>query len=479
MPDSSKKVVAIAGATGFVGSLLVPLLSRDFRVVALARSPRPSASGDVEWRACDLFSSTSTRAALAGVDVAIYLVHSMMPSSRLFQGDFRDTDLLLADNFAKACRRAGVQQIVYLGGLVPNSGFVSHHLQSRLEVEEVLRASGIPVTCLRAGMVVGPGGSSFEILRALVLRLPWMILPAWTRSAGQAVFVDDVLAVLQASLVEPAFRGRTFDLVNGESLSYEDLLKQTAVALGKKRLMVPVPIASTGFSKRWIQLFSNASYELVSPLVDSLQCDLPTLQPSPEIAKHIRFPTFASMVVETLRRSESQPTPARVRKPRIQRTTVRSIQRLPSIPNHDAHFISNEYTNWLPQFFRPFLRVERLPGTPRIAFFLAIVSTPLLVLEFIDQGADRARYKFHIVGGLLTRTTNTGWFEFRQVAQRRYTLASIHEFVPALPWLVYICTQAPVHARVMRSFGRHLTRLNAGEPAALGPSQATPGAGAP
>jgi uncharacterized protein YbjT (DUF2867 family) len=471
-----KTVVAIAGATGFVGSHLMPLLSRDFHVVALARSPRSSESSDVEWRACDLFSSTSTQAALAGVDVAVYLVHSMMPSSRLFQGDFRDTDLLLADNFVKACTRAGVRQIVYLGGLVPDSGFVSHHLQSRLEVEGVLQSSTIPVTCLRAGMVVGPGGSSFEILRALVMRLPWMILPKWTRSAGQAVFLDDVLSVLRASLTDPAFRGRTFDVVNGETLSYEDLLRQTAAALGKKRLMVPVPIASTGFSKRWIQLFSNASYELVSPLVESLQCDLPRLQPTPEVARYIRYPTFASMVAETLRRAGGAATPARTKAPRAQRATVRSIQRLPSLPNHDSHFISNEYISWLPQFFRAIIRVERVPGTPRIVFRLAFVSTPLLVLELIDQGADRARDKFHIVGGLLTKTTNTGWFEFRQLAHRRYTLAAIHEFVPALPWLIYIFTQAPVHARVMRSFGRHLSRLSAGGPPALETS--TSGAGA-
>jgi hypothetical protein len=316
-------------------------------------------------------------------------------------------------------------------------------------------------------MVVGPGGSSFEILRALVMRLPWMILPKWTRSAGQAVFLDDVLSVLQASLTDPAFRGRTFDLVNGESLSYEDLLRQTAAALGKERLMVPVPIASTGFSKRWIQLFSNASYELVSPLVDSLQCDLPKLQPTPEIARHIRYPTFASMVAETLRRTKVGPTTASIKAPRAHRTTVRSIQRLPSLPDHDSSFISNEYIRWLPQFFRAIIRVERVTGTPRILFRLAFVSAPLLVLELIDQGEDRTRNKFHIVGGLLTKTTNTGWLEFRQLAHRRYTLAAIHEFVPALPWLIYIFTQAPVHARVMRSFGRHLSRLNAGEPPAL------------
>jgi uncharacterized protein YbjT (DUF2867 family) len=464
---TSRRVVAIAGATGFIGSHLIPLLSRHFRVVALARSPRTSESPDVEWRACDLFSATSTQAALAGVDVAIYLVHSMMPSSRLFQGDFRDTDLLLADNFVKGCVRGGAQQIVYLGGLVPPAGFVSHHLQSRLEVEGVLQSSGIPVTCLRSGMVVGPGGSSFEILRALVHRLPWMILPKWTRTAGQAVFLDDVLAVLEASLVDPALRGRTFDVVNGESPSYADLLRQTATALGKKRVMVSVPISSTGFSKRWIQLFSKASYELVSPLVDSLQCALPNLQPTPEIARYIRYPTFASMVAETMRRTEGQASPAPAKAPRPQRATVRSIQRLPAMPDHDARFVSNEYMRWLPQFFRPMIRVERVAGTPRVLFRLALVKMPLLVLELIDQGADRSRDKFHIVGGLLTKTTDTGWLEFRQIAGRRYTLAAIHEFVPSLPWLIYVFTQAPVHAQVMRSFGRHLARLNAGGPPAV------------
>jgi uncharacterized protein YbjT (DUF2867 family) len=458
-----KTVVAIAGASGFVGSHLIAALGEEFHVVALARGPRAPADAGarIEWRACDLFSSTSTHAALVGVDVAVYLVHSMMPSSRLFQGDFHDTDLLLADNFAKACAHAGVKRIVYLGGLVPEGGFVSQHLTSRLEVEGVLASTGVPVTCLRGGMVVGPGGSSFEILRALVLRLPWMLLPKWTRSSGAAVFLDDVIRVLVASLVDPAFAGRTFDLVNGESLSYEDLLRQTAAALGKRRFMLPVPIASTGFSKRWVQLFSRSSYELVSPLIDSLQCDLPRLQPSAEIAPHIRYPTFAGMVEETLRRSANEPTRAPPKRARPAQATVRSIQRLPAMPDHDSEFIANEYMHWLPELFGAVIRVTRVPGTPRITFSLAFLAKPLLVLEYVDQGSDRARNKFHIVGGLLSKTTTTGWLEFRQVAHKRYTLAAVQEFVPALPWLLYVLTQAPVHGWVMHRFGLHLARLKA------------------
>lgn len=456
-----RPIVAIAGATGFVGSRLIPALSDDFHVVSLSRSAASGAARQSELRECDLFSLTSTRAALAGVDTAVYLVHSMMPSSRLFQGDFHDTDLLLADNFAKACVHAGVKRIIYLGGLVPGEGYVSPHLQSRLEVETVLQSSGIPVTCLRAGMVVGPGGSSFEILRALVTRLPWMILPKWTRSAGQAVFIDDVIAVLRAAVTDPAFAGKTLDLVNGESLTYEDLLRQTAEALGKKRYMLPVSIASTGFSKRWVQLFSGASYELISPLVDSLQCDLPQLQPAPEIAPFIRYPTYRSMVAETLRRPSAKESTQRrsATRRRNEPSTVCSIQRLPPMPDVDAQFISNAYMAWLPKFFRAVIRVGRVDGAPnRIAFSLVLVKPPLLVLELIDQGTDRARDKFHIVGGVLSRTTTTGWLEFRQIADRRFTLASIHGFVPALPWILYIMSQAPVHAWVMHAFGRYLAR---------------------
>jgi hypothetical protein len=181
--------------------------------------------------------------------------------------------------------------------------------------------------------------------------------------------------------------------------------------------------------------------------------------PEPTIARHVRFPTFASMLEETLRRSEGIRRAAPAKAKRVQDKTVRSIQRLPPMPDHDARFLSNEYIDWLPQFFRAIIRAARVPGTTRVTFSLAFLPWPLLVLELIDQRTDRARDKFHIVGGILSKTTTTGWFELRQVAHRQYTLAAIHGFVPALPWLVYICTQAPVHAWVMHAFGRHLRQV--------------------
>jgi uncharacterized protein YbjT (DUF2867 family) len=452
--------IAIAGASGFVGRSLIEALRRTHSVKALGRTSSASARPGVEWRETDLFSFRSALAALSDIDVAIYLVHSMMPSSRLFQGSFHDTDLLLADNFAHACKKNGVKRIVYLGGLAPE-GYVSPHLQSRMEVEGVLRSSGIPVTVLRAGMIVGPGGSSFEILRSLVQKLPVMILPRWTQSRTQAVFIDDVIEVIKVAAEKDVLEGKTVDLVNGEPLTYQTILKSAASAMGLRRWMLPVPIASTGFSKLWVQIFGNSTYELVSPLIDSLLCDLPQMKPSDQIAPLIRYHRFETMLLETMKREPgAQP---RLRRRVNRADSVRSVQRLPAVPQN-CDWIAGEYLRWLPSIFRTVVTVRTLAGADRVGFFLTGMASPLLVLESAREAQGLSRAKFNIVGGLLTKTSDTGWLEFRQIDDKRYTLASIHEFVPRLPWPVYVCTQAPLHRLVMFLFGKHLAASAEGPP---------------
>jgi len=445
--------VAIAGASGFVGKNLISSLKANHSIRALGRSKPAVSDPIVEWKATELFSASSTIEALKGVEVAIYLVHSMMPSSKLFQGNFHDTDLLLADNFANACKENGVRQIIYLGGLVPE-GYISPHLQSRKEVESVLQSSGVPVTVLRAGMIVGPGGSSFEILRSLVRKLPLMVLPKWTQSDTQAIFIDDVVSVISHSIQNTEFFNKTIDVVNGENLTYEQILKKTATVLKLKRLMFPVPIASTGFSKLWVQIFGNSTYELVSPLIDSLLCDLPQLQTPSEIASQIRYPKFEGMIEETLKRDIGAP-PKRPKRRMTHQDSVRSIQRLPAV-SQNCHWIAMEYMRWLPTFFPAILKVNTVSETQRIEIALTFFRKPLLSLQYVRGALAESRDKFHIVGGLLTKTSTTGWLEFRQVDHKKYTLAAIHEFIPRLPWMIYIWTQAPLHRFVMRAFGRHL-----------------------
>jgi uncharacterized protein YbjT (DUF2867 family) len=453
--------VVVAGASGFVGEHLVrELAAQGASVVGLSRTQRQAQTPGVSWREVDLYSAKSTALGVEGAEVAIYLVHSMKPSTTLFQGDFHDTDLLLADNFARACQKHGVQRIIYLGGLVPK-GHISLHLESRREVEDVLASTGVPLTVFRAGMIVGPGGSSFEILRSLVKRLPLMVLPSWTRRRTQAVFIDDVLRVLTASVWDSTFANQTLDLVNGETLRYADLIDQMGEVLGVRRLGIPFPIESTGFSKLWVSLVSGTDYQLVSPLIDSLLCDLPSPGPDPKVARLIRYPNFRSMAHEALRRAQTAEAGKRSKSPKAKRRwrTVRSIQRLTRLESKDCHWISTEYMRWLPGAFYSWIEVDVDRESGRIQFRFKGIDTPLLKLQYIHGDFDEDRMKFHIVGGLLSATEDTGWLEFRQVKHRHYTLAAIHEFVPSLPWPVYLMTQALLHSWTMSRFRAHLERV--------------------
>ena len=221
---TDRPTVAIAGASGFVGSALRRALPADYDLVGLTRSPNRAARSDdgdpIRWRHCDLYSLREVEDGLRGADLAIYLVHSMLPSSRLTQGTFADLDLILADNFARAARRAGVRQIVYLSGLLPDdTEHLSRHLRSRWEVERALAGHGVPVTTLRTGLVVGKGGSSLRILVNLVRRLPAMLLPSWTESDTQSIALRDVVRAVRLVLVAPGRFGRTFDVAGPEVMS--------------------------------------------------------------------------------------------------------------------------------------------------------------------------------------------------------------------------------------------------------------------
>jgi uncharacterized protein YbjT (DUF2867 family) len=446
--------VTITGASGFVGQQMLSSAPENWQINALSRGNAKSRVGNVTWRQADLFSLQSSTDALKETDVAIYLVHSMLPSTRLFQGNFADADLLIADNFAHACVKNGVQQIIYLGGLVPTEN-VSKHLASRQEVEEVFKASGIPYTIFRAGMVAGQGGSSFEILRNLVINLPGMILPQWTQVKTQVIYIDDLIRLLSTAVMHKDFFNKTIDAVNGESLTYESLIRTTCRALGKKPFLFRVPINSTKFSKLWVSIFGKTNYELASPLIDSLLCELPQDPPSKLISPLIREVTFAGMLEKILKIPAQKIK--RVKTKLIHPNTVRSIQRLPSAPSANCDEIAREYENWLQKVLLGLIKVKSDPQIGLVTFRL-IGLWPLLILKPIISEPDMQRAKFHIVGGLLSKRSDCGWLEFRQIADRKFTLVSINEFIPTLPWYIYRFTQAVIHKWTMTSFSEHLAK---------------------
>lgn len=242
--STHRPVVAIAGATGFIGRALCRSLAGEFPIVGLTRRPEhPHGNPGVDWRSCDLFSTLECERALAGVDVGVYLVHSMIPSARMTQGGFQDLDLILADNFSRAARHNGLSRIIFLGGIVPPEPMekLSRHLRSRLEVEHTLGSRGIPLTTLRASIVIGPNGTSFSIFRNLLQRLPFIPCPEWSRSRTQPIALDDLLNLFRYCLLNPHHTIGCYDIGCPDIVSYRELLERTAIQMNRKRFFLMSP----------------------------------------------------------------------------------------------------------------------------------------------------------------------------------------------------------------------------------------------
>ncbi|MBH47463.1 MAG: epimerase [Halobacteriovorax sp.] len=448
-----KPKIAIAGASGFVGRWLIQQLLPSFDVIALSRSPIQSDDPGLEWRCVDLFSVTSTTEALVGCDFAVYLVHSMQPNSRLTQGTFEDNDLIIADNFSIACETHNIKQIVYLSGIIPRVDQLSEHLRSRFEVEEILASRNSALTTLRAGMVVGPKGSSFRIMELLLKRLPMMILPAWTQTPSQAVALSRVIASLVKVINNPTWYNRSIDLGCADIINYAQMLRRCGKFLNLRRFYISIPIKSTSFSKLWVSLVSGTPIELASPLIDSLKYPIiPNLDSMKELGT-FEQQSFETLLTEALRDVKLE----RLKKNRVtevKENNVRSIQRLPSLPSLEARDLANEYMLWLPKFFKFFIKVII---HNQKAYFKCLGFT-LLELTHIEQRSNSTRHLFFITGGVLCKRHDHGWLEFRQINNRKWTISAIHEFVPTLPWWIYRFTQAPLHSFVMKRFGRYLKK---------------------
>lgn len=453
----NRPVIAIAGARGFIGQALVQSLQSDNHVIALTRHPPKEQTGEVEWRKCDLFSLKQAEEALHGAEIAIYLVHSMIPQAKLTQAGFDDLDLLCADNFARAAKKCGVKRIVYLGGLIPDDERLSAHLRSRREVEETLRAHGVPVTVLRAGLIFGWRGSSFQILYKLVRRLPVMILPRWTLSLTQPIALSDVMTSFRYSLEHPETAGGTYDLLSVPALSYADLLKRTARFLGKKLHGIDIPFFTPTLSVLWVRLVTGANKQLIRPLVGSLKhsmvAESKRLLPAPK-SPHVFYEDILKEALD----GQPKGQPYRFSKTVYSDKDVRSVQRLPLPPGWNASDVAKEYMKWIGNVMRPFFKVT-MTDKGECDFSTRFVPLKLLSLHLSLERSSTDRPIFYITGGVLAHEVVPDRLEFREVLGRRFVLAAIHDFRPRLPWLLYRLTQAIIHGYVMRRFGKHLEKI--------------------
>lgn len=469
--SSSRPRVALAGTSGFIGAALCEALGDRFDLRILTRSltrraPRPQD----EVRSCDHFSRLELARALEGVDYAVYLVHNRDPSARLDQAQSRDMDLLVADNFAWAAARNGVRQILCRAPLLAATERPTE--RDAQEREAVLASRGVPLTVLRTGLVVGPGGELARLLVQMVQSLPRIPLPHLATNEIRPLTLEALLRAFQHCVGRAETFGGSFDIFGPEPTSLRRMLEDTADLLGR-----PVHIAP------WGELPQGAFAALLRRLNPSLHPDFITYlldmfsaeshgQENPVQQAVTRDWTPLKQCLGRSLQESLQPPAEATGSQRIlddeairQVGRVRSIQRLRLPQGRNAEWVAERYFPWLGALMSLFVATARdAEGSWTVRLRLARLL--LLRLEFKPTHSTPDRRMYFITGGALARMLGgrTARLEFRDLLGGRFTLFAIHDFNPALPWFFYRYTQAVIHGLVMKGFQGHMEQAAEGGP---------------
>jgi uncharacterized protein YbjT (DUF2867 family) len=454
-----KKKILIVGASGFVGEYLTKRLFKNeaYELYGISRSERPEKKGMINWIKADLYSLREIEKALEGIDYAIYLVHSMSPTARLDQGNFQDYDIIMADNFARAAKKSELIQIIYLGGILPFDGQLSRHLISRLEVENTLSYSKIPLTTLRAGMIIGHGGSSFTLLMRFVQALKFIPLPPWSKLLTQPIDIENVIDYIEHCLANSEFYDKSFDIAGDEVLSYENLIKKICEVKSLKRHYFRIPELPTNISVWAFRQLTHSPKALVLPLMESVTHSVIAHEERVlKVLKIKKITLFESIKkVDANLKNDPHAFAGSLKKS----NTVRSVQRMQLPPNVRADVISFSYLHWLTRYFRYIIKVEKDMQYLHIKFFF--LKAPLLTLQHDYHKSVPDRQVFSIKGGLLVKDSeHSGIMEFREILNGKFLIVALHNYRPSLPWWIYVPTQAVLHRIIMKSFSDWLNSLS-------------------
>lgn len=265
---TSRASILVTGANGFIGRRLRKRLVDDgFAVRCLVRNAAAHAPDGCETVQGDMLEPETLDSALKGIDTAYYLVHSMSGGRDGFERRDRDA----AGNFVAAAERAGVRRVIYLGGLGETGDHLSEHLKSRLEVAEILKKGRFATTFLRAAVIIGSGGASFEMVKSLVERLPLMIVPRWVTTRCQPIAVGDVIAYLAGCLSDERTSGLTFDIGGPDIITYREMMERFARIEGRRLFILPVPVLTPKLSSYWVGFITPVAPSVSMPLIEGLR----------------------------------------------------------------------------------------------------------------------------------------------------------------------------------------------------------------
>ena len=459
------KKILLTGASGYIGSHLMNKLKDNYEIIAISRNiENKSNEHNVTWKAADLFDLNEITEVMEDIDIAIYLVHSMMPSAKLTQASFEDMDALLADNFAKAASYNKVQHIVFMSGLIPNTSELSPHLRSRLECEQILGSYGVPVSTLRAGLIIGSKGSSYPILKKLVDRLPGLLLPKWAYNTTLPVAIDDVIDGLYKIVERNPNENESIDIGGPSHMTYKDLFKQTAEVLDKRLPTIDLPIIPIWLSKYWVKLISGVPKEMVYPLMDSLIHDM--IRNDENIVKDISIGKidYKESVRNALEEeTKTQKKGKSSRKGDIK--DVRAISRVVLPKDVNMIQLAESYANFLNRITLNVVNSDF--NEDNFTISVPCLNKDLLLLSKDFKASNNERILYRIVGGDFALDSDGGnaRLEFRRLPNSDACIIALQEYEPTLPWWVYKYTQAKVHKSVMNLFKFKINsqRTNKGE----------------
>lgn len=446
------KKILLTGASGYIGSHLMNKLKDNYEIIAISRNiENKSNEHNVTWKAADLFDLNEITGVMEDIDIAIYLVHSMMPSAKLTQASFEDMDALLADNFAKAASYNKVQHIVFMSGLIPNTSELSPHLRSRLECEQILGSYGVPVSTLRAGLIIGSKGSSYPILKKLVERLPGLLLPKWAYNTTLPVAIDDVIDGLYKIVERNPNENESIDIGGPSHMTYKDLFKQTAEVLDKRLPTIDLPIIPIWLSKYWVKLISGVPKEMVYPLMDSLIHDM--IRNDENVVKDISIGKidYKESVRNALEEeTKTQKKGKSSRKGDIK--DVRAISRVVLPKDVNMIQLAESYANFLNRITLNVVNSDF--NEDNFTISVPCLNKDLLLLSKDFKASNNERILYRIVGGDFALDSDGGnaRLEFRRLPNSDACIIALQEYEPTLPWWVYKYTQAKVHKSVMNLF---------------------------